>query len=62
MVEAFLFLTYVLGTVMGLWFANQKIRTAVENTVDQLIDQGYLQTKKNEDGEIDILKWYERQK
>ena len=47
---------------MGLWFANQKIRTAVENTVDQLIDQGYLQTKKNEDGEIDILKWYERQK
>ena len=62
MAEAFLFLTYVLGTGMGLWFANQKIRTAVENTVDQLIDQGYLQTKKNEDGEIDILKWYERQK
>ena len=37
MVEAFLFLTYVLGTGMGLWFANQKIRTAVENTVDQFV-------------------------
>ena len=62
MTEIFLFLTYILGTGMGLWFANQKIRTAVENTVGQLIDQGYLQTKKNKDGELDILKWYERQK
>ena len=55
---------FIIGNITKrlMWFANQKIRTAVENTVDQLIDQGYLQTKKNEDGEIDILKWYERQK
>ena len=61
MTEIFLFLTYILGTGMGLWFANQKIRTAVENTVDQLIDEGYLQTKKNKNGDLDILKWYEKQ-
>ena len=46
---------------MGLWFANQKIRNSVEATVDNLIEQGYIQTKKNADGDLDILKWYERQ-
>jgi len=60
MIEIFLFITYVLGTLMGLWLANQKIRTAVENTIDSLIEQDYIQTKKTADGEIDLLKWYER--
>jgi len=60
MAEAFLFVSYVLGTAMGLWFANQKIKNAVENTIDHLIDQDFIQTKKNKDGEIDLLKWYER--
>ena len=62
MAEAFLFVSYVLGTVMGLWFANQKIKNAVANTIDHFIDQDYIQYRKNEDGEIDILKWYERKK
>ena len=60
MIEGLLFVSYVLGTVMGLWFANQKIKNAVENTIDHLIDQDFIQTKKNKDGEIDLLKWYER--
>ena len=60
MIEVFLFVSYVLGTAMGLWFANQKIKNAVENTIDHLIDQGFIQTKKNQDGEVDLLKWYER--
>ena len=58
--EVFLFVSYVLGTAMGLWFANQKIKNAVENTIDHLIDQDFIQTKKNKDGELDLLKWYER--
>ena len=62
MVEIFLFITYVLGTGMGLWFANERIKASVENTIDALIDQGFLQTQKNKDGEIDILKWYENKK
>tara|TARA_B100000073_G_scaffold200623_1_gene166098 strand:+ start:274 stop:459 length:186 start_codon:yes stop_codon:yes gene_type:complete len=61
MIEIFLFISYSAGTAMGLWFANQKIRNSVEATVDNLIEQGYIQTKKNADGDLDILKWYERQ-
>ena len=48
MTEAFLFVSYVLGTFMGLWFANQKIKNAVENTIDHLIDQDFIQTKKKQ--------------
>tara|TARA_B100001057_G_scaffold384627_1_gene391153 strand:+ start:1103 stop:1324 length:222 start_codon:yes stop_codon:yes gene_type:complete len=57
----FIFIAYSVGTAMGLWFANQKIRKSIEDTVDNLIAQGYLQTKKLPDGELDILKWYDRQ-
>ncbi len=57
----FIFVAYSAGTAIGLWFANQKMRNLVEETVDNLIEQGYLQTKKMPDGELDILKWYERQ-
>ena len=56
----FLFIAYSAGTAMGLWFANQKIRKSVEETVDNLISQGYIQTRELPDGEVDILKWYER--
>tara|TARA_A100001035_G_C27447941_1_gene348908 strand:+ start:392 stop:577 length:186 start_codon:yes stop_codon:yes gene_type:complete len=61
MIEIFLFISYSAGTAMGLWFANKKIRNSVEATVDNLIEQGYIQTRKNADGDLDILKWYERQ-
>lgn len=60
MIEIFLFISYSAGTAMGLWFANQKIRNSVEATVDNLIEQGYIQTRELPDGEVDILKWYER--
>jgi len=56
----FIFLSYVAGTAMGLWFAKHKIKNSVEMTIDNLIDQDFIQTKKNKDGEIDLLKWYER--
>ena len=36
----FIFIAYSVGTAMGLWFANQKIRKSIEDTVDNLIAQG----------------------
>tara|TARA_B100000085_G_scaffold212109_1_gene196204 strand:+ start:628 stop:813 length:186 start_codon:yes stop_codon:yes gene_type:complete len=56
----FIFLSYVAGTAMGLWFAKNKIKNSVEMTIDNLIDQDFLQYRKNQDGEIEIKKWYER--
>ena len=56
----FIFGSYVAGTGMGLWFARHKIKNSIEITIDNLIDQDFLQTVKNKDGEIEIKKWYER--
>ena len=56
----FIFLSYVVGTAMGLYFAKQKIKDSIEMTIDNLINQDFIQTEKQSNGEIEIKKWYER--
>lgn len=56
----FIFLSYVVGTAMGLYFAKQKIKDSIEMTIDNLINQDFIQTEKKSNGEIEIKKWYER--
>ena len=56
----FIFLSYVAGTAMGLYFAKQKIKDSIEMTIDNLINQDFIQTEKKSNGEIEIKKWYER--
>ena len=56
----FIFLSYVAGTAMGLYFAKQKIKDSIEITIDNLINQDFIQTEKKSNGEIEIKKWYER--
>tara|TARA_A100001035_G_scaffold277295_1_gene273831 strand:+ start:162 stop:344 length:183 start_codon:yes stop_codon:yes gene_type:complete len=60
MVEAFIFLSYVLGTYMGFVFARAKVNKIIEETIDNLIHQGFLKTKKSHKGEIEIMKWNEQ--
>ena len=56
----FIFLSYLAGTAMGLYFAKQKIKDSIEMTIDNLINQDFIQTEKKSNGEIEIKKWYER--
>lgn len=51
-----LLLAYVAGTAFGMWASFQN---AIAKTIDALIDQGYLKTRKKSDGEIEILKYNE---
>lgn len=53
-IEAWLLLTAVIFTFVGVWMGK---RGAIEDTIDTLIDQGYLRHEKKSDGEIEILKW-----
>lgn len=48
-----LFLAYTLGTLFGLWY---KQRGIIEKTIDSLIQNGYLKHRKDDKGEIEILK------
>ena len=56
----FMFICYSVGTGMGLWFARQKIKDSIEITIDNLIDQDFIQTEKKANGEVEIKKWYEK--
>ena len=38
---------------------NHDIQSTTANVIDALIDSGYLKTKKNADGEVEILKYNE---
>jgi hypothetical protein len=49
---------YVSGSVATYYLiVNQSVRSAAEQIVDNLIDNGFLRHKKDADGEIEILKW-----
>tara|TARA_A100001035_G_scaffold272679_1_gene262282 strand:+ start:238 stop:423 length:186 start_codon:yes stop_codon:yes gene_type:complete len=56
----FMFICYTIGTAMGLYFARKKIKDSIEITIDNLIDQDFLQIEKKANGDIEIKKWYER--
>jgi hypothetical protein len=47
---------YVMGTVMGYLFFKTETTTIVESTIDSLIENGYLKSRTNENGEVELLK------
>lgn len=52
-----LFLAYVVGTLFGMYVGWQAFgQKIVEMTIDSLIENGFLKTRENADGEIEILK------
>jgi|TARA_X000001036_G_scaffold177580_1_gene168117 hypothetical protein len=58
-----LLLAYVTGSVFtGYIFYKSGTRFGIENTIDSLIDQGFLRHKKDKDGEIEIIKWNDHSK
>ena len=60
MAETFICLSYVLGTYMGFVFSRTKAKDIIGETIDNLIHQGFLRTKKTNKGEVEIMKWNER--
>ena len=50
--------SYVAGSVATYYlFLRQNFFVATETTIDTLIQGGFLRTKRNADGEVEILKW-----
>jgi hypothetical protein len=48
-----LLLSYTVGTVFGMKMRFDKV---IGTTIDSLIDNGFLRTRTNEKGEVEILK------
>jgi len=60
-IEAWLLITAFIFTVFGfIWGRGNKEENdvaAIENTLDQLIDKGYLRFRKDDEDNIELLKW-----
>ena len=55
--ELWLFIAYATGTVFGLWMGyRSRAETIIEMTIDSLIEQGYLRSRKDSKGDIELLK------
>ena len=60
MVEVWLALTYELGSVVTYFLMRKSIAYDItESIIDNLIAQGFLKSKKDKNGEVEIMKWYE---
>jgi hypothetical protein len=52
-----LFLAYVIGTAYGYFLGKtSSIKNVAEVTIDSLIANGYLKTRRGANGELEILK------
>ena len=55
-----LLFAYAVGTGFGYVLGKtSSIKNVAEVTVDSLIENGYLKTRRNEKGELEILKYNE---
>lgn len=55
-----IFIAYMLGSIVGFYIGkNSTIRVAIEAMLDNLIEQGYIKTRKT-DGEIELLKYWDK--
>ena len=59
--ESWLLITAFIFTVFGfIWGRGNKEESyvaAIESTLDQLIDNGYLRFRKDDEDQIELLKW-----
>lgn len=53
-----LLFAYAIGTAYG-WWVNRSGIEVVEKTINDLIAKGYLKHRRDEKGEIEILKYNE---
>ena len=59
--ELWLVGTAILFTGIGFYMGfNSSTRTAVERTIDVLIEEGYIKSRTNEDGSLELLKHNEK--
>jgi hypothetical protein len=60
-IEIWMLITAVVFTVFGfIWGRGDKEENnyaAIEATVDQLIENGYLRFRRDTEGDVELLKW-----
>ena len=58
-IELWFFGAYIAGTVMGYLFSRSSATQIAEHTIDVLIAGGFLKSRTNEKGEVELIKYDE---
>ena len=60
-VEGWIFASYVLGTLFGIYVGiHYGLKLGADRMIDQLIDLRFLRSRRDRNGEIEILKYDEQ--
>jgi len=54
-----IFAAYLMGTLVGYFIAKS---SGVGRLINQLIDDGFIRTRKDSDGDTVIVRWYDNAK
>jgi hypothetical protein len=57
--SAQIFAAYLMGTLVGYFIAKS---SGVGRLINQLIDDGFIRTRKDSDGDTVIVRWYDNAK
>jgi len=53
-----LFIAYLSGTIVTYFLFWKQVHVdVIEKTIDSLIDNGFIRTRKTANGEVELLKW-----
>tara|TARA_B100000424_G_scaffold231710_1_gene194122 strand:+ start:897 stop:1073 length:177 start_codon:yes stop_codon:yes gene_type:complete len=52
-------LAYILGTIVGLWLTHKYRSGVVDSTIEALIEQHFIKTRIDQDGNTEIIRWNE---
>lgn len=60
-----LFIAYTVGTLFGILKASRNVNAGtsiiIEATMDRLIKDGYIKSRLDKDGQVEILKYWEEE-
>jgi hypothetical protein len=60
-----LLIAYVVGTLFGILKASRNVNAGtsiiIEATMDRLIKDGYIKSRLDKDGQVEILKYWEEE-
>ena len=63
-VDWYMLAFYIAGTVFGLYvgrkLSDERVELAIENTVDMLMKNNFVKWKRNDDGDIELIKLDEK--
>ena len=52
--------SYLVGTGAGVWLFKRYVEEdLIRRTIDTLVEEDYVRSYMNEDGDIELYKWYE---